>query len=313
MKLSIIVPVYNVEKYLDKCLDSLVNQTLDDIEIIVVNDGTPDNSQDIIDKYKEKYPKIIKAYKKKNGGLSSARNYGIKKASGRYLAFVDSDDYVDCNMFLKMYNCALEKDASIVVCDTVNVYDDGKETYIKSNLHYSLDDIKNYIISPPMACVRIYKKELFEKVSFKENIFYEDLYLTPSLAALTDKIAFVEEGLYYYYQRSGSIMKQLTFNERLLDIFDVLWHNYNNLYDKYKDEVEYLYITHLLRTASMRFLNYKDSSKYLMMINNIMKEKFPDWKNNVYFKKSSSKLKLICYLAYNKHYKILKILCRVKK
>ena len=93
-KVSVIVPVYNVEKYLDKCLDSLVNQTLKDIEIIVVNDGTKDKSQKIIDKYVKDYPKLVKSYIKENGGLSSARNYGLKYAQGEYVGFVDSDDYV---------------------------------------------------------------------------------------------------------------------------------------------------------------------------------------------------------------------------
>ena len=94
VKVSVIVPVYNVEKYIDKCLTSLVNQTLKDIEIIIVNDGSPDKSQKIIDKYVKKHSNI-KSYIKKNGGISSARNYGLKYAHGEYIAFVDSDDYVD--------------------------------------------------------------------------------------------------------------------------------------------------------------------------------------------------------------------------
>src|SRR5574344_2022066 len=102
IKVSVIVPVYNVEKYLPKCLDSLVNQTLQDIEIIVVNDGTKDNSQKIIDKYAKKY-KNIKSYIKENGGLSDARNYGVAKANGEYISFIDSDDYIDKKMLEKMY------------------------------------------------------------------------------------------------------------------------------------------------------------------------------------------------------------------
>ena len=102
IKVSVIVPVYNVEKYLDKCLDSLGRQTLKDIEIIVVNDESPDNSQKIIDKYSKKYS-TIHGYKKKNGGVSDARNFGIKEAKGEYIAFVDGDDYVSIDMYEKMY------------------------------------------------------------------------------------------------------------------------------------------------------------------------------------------------------------------
>ena len=102
-KFSIIVPVYNVENYLEKCLDSLINQKHNSYEIIIINDGSTDNSQRIIDNYKKKYPKLISSYKKGNGGLSSARNYGIEKSTGEYLLFVDSDDYISENC-LEIYS-----------------------------------------------------------------------------------------------------------------------------------------------------------------------------------------------------------------
>ena len=109
IKVSVIVPVWNVEKYLEKCLDSLVNQTLKEIEIIVVNDESPDNSQKIIDKYVKKYPKKIKALSQKNGGQGSARNHGLKYATGEYIGYVDSDDYIEKNMYELMYNKAKKK------------------------------------------------------------------------------------------------------------------------------------------------------------------------------------------------------------
>ena len=127
IKVSVIVPVYNVEAYLDKCLNSLVNQTLKEIEIIVVNDGSKDNSEKIIEKYKEKYPEKIKYYKKENGGLSSARNYGLKYAIGEYVAFVDSDDYVDLKMYEKMINLANLENSDIVVAATEAIYKDQKK------------------------------------------------------------------------------------------------------------------------------------------------------------------------------------------
>ena len=305
---SIIVPVYNVEKYIDKCLNSLVNQTLKEIEIIVVNDGTKDNSQKIIDKYTKKYS-FVKSYIKENGGLSSARNYGLKHAKGEYIAFVDSDDYVDKNMFQQMYLCAKSNEYDIVVCDTINVYS-NKESYRISNLKYSDDDVKNYIISPPMACIRIYKKNIFDKVSFTEGILYEDLNLTPSLVQYTKKIGFINKGYYYYYQRSNSIMKQTSFNEKLMDIFEVLNNNYDLLYKSYPEEIEYLYITHLLRTTTLRFLDFDTNviRDHLKEINNEMRRRFPQWRKNIYYKKSSFKLKLICFFAYNKCYYMLKII-----
>ena len=131
-KVSVIVPVYNVEKYIEKCLNSLVNQTLKDIEIIIVNDGSKDNSDKIIKIYQEKYDNII-YLTKKNGGLSDARNYGIPYAKGEYIAFLDSDDYVENDIYEKMYNKAKENNSDYVECDFIweypnkSIIDKGEE------------------------------------------------------------------------------------------------------------------------------------------------------------------------------------------
>ena len=120
MKVSVIVPVYNVEKYLRKCLGSLVSQTLQDIEIIVVNDGSGDHSQEIIEEFSEKYPEKIRNFTKENGGLSDARNYGLDRATGEFISFVDSDDYVTATMFGEMYDLAKKYNAEMVVCNPVS-------------------------------------------------------------------------------------------------------------------------------------------------------------------------------------------------
>ena len=310
MKVSVIVPVYNVELYLEKCLDSLVNQTLKDMEIIIVNDGTKDNSEKIIKKYLKKY-KNIRYYKKENGGLSSARNYGIEFAKGTYIGFVDSDDYVKLDMFSKMYECAINNNSDIVVCDTI-IKNKKNEYILKSNLLYSNDDIRNYIISYPMAPIGLVKKELFNDYKFTLNILYEDLCLMPTLSIISSKITFLNEALYYYVQRENSIMKS-NYNKKQLDIFYVLdsvknKFIINNLYDKYKEEIEYLYITHLLRSASLRFISYDNYKELLNRINDIFKNNYPNWKKNIYYKKSSYKLKIISTLSYYKCYHILKLI-----
>ena len=115
-KVSIIVPVYGVEEWLERCMESLVHQTLQDIEIIVVNDGSPDNSQEIIDRYVKEYPDLVQGHIKENGGLSDARNYGLQYATGEYIAFVDSDDYVDVTMYEKLYKKAIEEESDAVTC-----------------------------------------------------------------------------------------------------------------------------------------------------------------------------------------------------
>ena len=133
-KVSVIVPVYNVEEYLERCLDSLVNQTLKDIEIIIVNDGSTDGSKEIIQKYLNKYKNIV-YLEKENGGLSSARNYGIPYAKGEYIGFVDSDDYVELTMYEKMYNKAIEEKSDMVECDFIWEYP-NKKRYYRKNKNY---------------------------------------------------------------------------------------------------------------------------------------------------------------------------------
>ncbi len=307
MKVSVIVPVYNVYNYLDKCLTSLVNQTLDDIEIIVVNDGSPDNSQEIIEKYQKKYP-CIKAYKKKNGGMSSARNYGLKHASGEYIAFVDSDDYVELSFLEKMYECAKENNSDVVICDYYAVNEEVKR-YMKCHMNYSNDDKKEYLLSPPMVWSKLIKKEILDNEKFTEGIFYEDLDICVRMLPLVNKVSFVEEPLYnYYLQHSGSIMTQKTFNNHLLDIFDVLDNTKKVLEKDYSKELEYLYITHLLRTTTLRFLDYPNMEKHLARINDTMQKEFPKWRDNTYYKKLSWKVKLICFLAIHRLYVSLKLL-----
>ncbi len=127
-KVSVIVPVYNVERYLEKCLNSLVNQTLAEIEIIVVNDGSEDNSKKIIDDFQQKYPLIIRPFSKENGGLSDARNFGLAKATGEFVGFVDSDDYVSETMFEEMYQLAKKHSAEMVICNLQKVDEDGNVT-----------------------------------------------------------------------------------------------------------------------------------------------------------------------------------------
>ena len=132
-KVSVIVPVYNVEQYIEKCLENLVNQTLDDIEIIVVNDGSTDNSETIINKYLQKYSNKIKYLTKTNGGLSDARNYGMKYATGEYIAFLDSDDYADVTTYEKMYNKAIEENCDYVECNFIWEYENKQVNTYRSD------------------------------------------------------------------------------------------------------------------------------------------------------------------------------------
>ncbi len=310
MKISVIVPIYNVEKYLRKCLDSLVNQTFKDYEVILVNDGSTDSSQEIIDEYTSKYS-CLKSFKKKNGGMSSARNLGLKHATGDYLAFVDSDDFVELDFLEKMYDKAISTKSDVTICDYYSLNEEEKR-YIKCHMEYSCDQRIEYLLSPPMVWCKLIKKDVMKKVIFKEGIYYEDLDFCVKLFPYVKKISFVDEPLYdYYLQHSGSIMTQKTFNDHLLDIFTVLEDSKKQLKKDNFKEIEYIYITHLLRTATLRFLDYPNTKEYLLKINSIMKTEFPKWRDNEYYHKCSRKVKTICFLAIHRLYFILKIVKRI--
>lgn len=219
---TVIVPVYNVEKYLEKCLDSLVQQTLQDIEIVVVDDGSTDGSPDIIRHYTEKFPDKIKAYRKENGGLSEARNYGIDRAAGAYIGFVDSDDYVEREMFESLYLLAQQHDAEMVVCNLQKVDEQGRlirklpqipnlPEKILLAQHFSIFADLSYF-----ACNKLFHRKLFNEYRFTPQIHFEDIELVPRLLLECKTIAHSHRYFYHYLQRDNSITKQ--HDERGLDM-----------------------------------------------------------------------------------------------
>ena len=303
-KVSIIVPVYNVESYLEKCLDSLVNQTLKDIEIIVVNDGSPDNSQKIIDEYQKKY-KQIKAYKKENGGLSDARNFGIKKATGDYIAFVDSDDYVTTDMYEKMYQKAVGGNFDMVVCDLNYIYEDSEKiTRAYSNIEKDTTDIKKAMIKIyPAAWNKIFKKKLFTYgVEFKKGVWFEDVEFIYRLLPYIKTIGVIHEPFNQYLQRKGSITQSV--DPRIYHYIDnwngiVKYYQDNELYEKYYQELEYSYVRYLYATFIKQASKY-NLDDYLEAVDKAIKNvknTFPKYRKNKYFYKS---FKGIYLLLFNK-------------
>jgi glycosyltransferase involved in cell wall biosynthesis len=222
MKISVIVPVYNVENYLEKCLNSLVNQTLEEIEILVINDGSTDDSQKIIDEFQKKFPQKIKAFSKENGGLSDARNFGIERASGNFLAFVDSDDYISENMLQEMYDLAIKNEAELVICNLQKVDEHGNVTQKLTqipNLSGKIDFEKNFSVFSDLsyfACNKIFKRELFDGKRFQKGMHFEDIELIPQLLLRCKTLAKTDAFHYQYLERTNSISKSHT--ERGLDI-----------------------------------------------------------------------------------------------
>lgn len=283
--LSIIIPIYNVESYLSRCIESVLAQEGNwDYEILLVNDGSPDNSQKIIDDYVHKFPGKIKGFQKKNGGLSSARNYGINQAKGEYLLFIDSDDYIEPTLLNQTMPKIQNEQALMCVFDYHLTTNDGSKTHKKI-----FSNNKYYMIGKQAAWSRIYHRNLFEKTQFPEGINYEDLAIVPFLIAETEgKIVYVDQPLYnYIIDNSGSIMN--TYNEKIFDIYQSLDYLFTlfrkeNNFEKYQSELQYLALEHLGVGHSYRLFRYpKKKLKHYRQITAFMVKNFgPNWQKNKY-------------------------------
>ena len=227
VKFSVIVPVYNTEKYLSNCLDSILSQTYKDFELIIVNDGSKDNSQEIIDKYVKK-DKRVKGYLIDNGGPSIARNYGVEKSSGEYLVFIDSDDDIDKRL-LEELNKEIDKNK----CDVIR-YQLNKITDIidqdKSEVFENIPGVEAFKLLSPnryfgAACSCAYNREFFTKNKFKyeEYRLHEDYGLTPYIYMKADKVSSIAFGGYNYYYRDNSIMTTTDDKKELKKAKDMLF------------------------------------------------------------------------------------------
>ena len=209
--ISVIVPVYNVEKYLEKSLDSIIEAAIDDMEILIINDGSTDSSEEIIKKYENNYPELIRYIKKKNGGLGSVRNVGLKEAKGKYIASIDSDDTINSNFFIEAEKY-LKEDIDLVICDWLSINED-KTSFETAAIEWALRDRNKYeglLYSTimPSTCNKIMKKSILDslKLEYIEDK-YEDLSLNPLFMLKAKTIKYINKPYYEYYLRSGSLMR----------------------------------------------------------------------------------------------------------
>lgn len=317
MKVSVIIPVYNTKSYLSDCINSVLNQTfgIENIEIIIVDDGSTDSSGTIIKKIAKKCKKI-KYFKQKNKGQASARNFGLSKSTGEYIHFLDSDDYIDNDMYSELYNVALKNNSDIVSCDYTKKYQ-KKDEYISFN--YVKDANKNFIIMNTGPCNMIIKRKFLikEKFKFKEDIIYEDLSVIPSLA-INGKITYIQKSFYNYNIHSGSTMIKKEYSNKLEDIFLSLNNlttifNEKDILNKYGKELEFLYIRRLMMSASLRFIEFGDPHNCIKKISLLIRKKYPNWKKNKYYKLLPIKQKIVALMTYNNNKFCLKILNKVNR
>mgnify|MGYP003371968625 FL=1 len=286
IKVSIIIPVYNVEKYLRRCLKSVVRQTFEEYEIICVNDCSPDNSQNIIDEYVKKYPKLIKSFiNEKNKGLGKTREVGINNSLGQYVMFVDSDDYVTHDYVETYYNAIKKGNLDVVI----GGYTRDCEGKLKKHFaKHSVWSIATY----PIACAKMYKKDflLENKIKFSEIRCGEDIYFSMSLYCANPNYEVIDYCGYHYYYNKESITGSMNYEKNhekfIVSIFNEFMGN-QDIYDLEKEKrtvIEYVYIANMVNAL----ITYghgggirRMKEKYEYWIKD-MKKRFPQYRKNPY-------------------------------
>jgi len=295
-KLTIAALVYNLEKYLPRCLDALVNQTLDNIEILCVNDGSTDSAPQIIEEYAKKYPDKIKTFHKENGGEFTTRNYGLERAKGEYVTFVDTDDYVELKWAEKLYNAAKNNEADMAVCGFERINLETNEVIAKNMTNFGNqvreikpnDDFMLFINPAPWN--KIYKRELIKDFRFLPfRGFNDTLFLITSFINVK-KIAFVPDVLYHYYLRYDSQIHTVNMNDvnnlkkYLLEV--------KNTYIEYKKYEEYKYILDMMAFIHLGIsVMYRASYDKTIDIKELLKEtikylddNFSTWRKSPFLK-----------------------------
>ncbi len=293
-KISVVVPVYNVRTYLEKAVYSIIHQKYKNLEIILIDDGSTDGSGELCDQLKETDDRIV-VYHKENGGLSSARNYGARKATGNYVSFIDSDDYIHPEMMASLYEEIKKADADVSVCGIMNVYNTKESPQCSDTqmqfVYNQKEFLKELLIGekiPGSICNKLLKKEVVEKISFPEGKIYEDAFYHLELVKVAKTYVVTTKPYYYYYHRSNSITTQ-KYNTRKLDIIEV--------YTKYKEyiEVEFpdlkeeaffrLSYGYFVVLDSMLLVeHYKELENYQSVIRFLKKNAFLIFKNPIFRK-----------------------------
>ena len=279
--ISIIVPVYKVEEYLPRCIESILKQSYTNIEIILVDDGSPDRCGEICEEYALKDHRI-KVIHKLNGGLSDARNVGLEAATGEFIGFVDSDDYIHKDMYFILYEAMVKQQCEIAESGVLQVYDtvdvnyplnngitkifNKKEAVINAIMEHKLD---NYVWN------KLFRRELWANIQFPVGKIFEDAYTTYKIINNTSKVVKVQSDLYFYFQRSDSIANSI-FTEKKLDHCDALEGMMNFICKKYPEMVHivsikyfYVHFIYLLRIINNK-KNIKDYQQLIKKLRNNM-------------------------------------------
>ena len=294
-KVSIIVPVYNTSVYLRRCMDALVGQTLKDIEIIAVDDGSTDDSPAILEAYEQKYPKV-RVFHKLNGGQATARNMGIRRSRGEYIGFADSDDYVDTDMFRQMYELAVEKNCDMVECryHYLQEYNSSTKKLRTRGRIRQYQNQKDMLIDPQVSpWNKLYRREILIQngIDFPEGLIYEDTAFYIKTIPYVKKTAYLDRALVYYFLRGNSTMNANK-SRRVGDIFPVLhnildFYETKGFYQEYATELEYFCVKIALCSSLSRIGRVTDKKLEARLLDEtfaFIHDNFPSYKDNPYFR-----------------------------
>ena len=261
MKVSILVPIYKVEKFFSKCLESLLSQTYPHIEYVFVNDCTPDNSMDVLHNIMERYPQRANMVRiinnATNSGIAIVRNILLENATGDYILFVDSDDWIDLDMLERMYGVAIKENSDIVICDMIDYYEDGTRKFLNCTKFNSIYNVT------PSASNKIFRKSFINNVRFLNGLWYEDFNFTTKLLFNNPKISTISNLYYNCHSRKDSTMNNNN-SKKNLDIITIIedlkqYAKQNNLYDD--NIIKYLIFDHILITTINRVERQKNLEK----------------------------------------------------
>lgn len=323
MLFSIIVPVYNVADYLQKCIDSLLKNDCSDCEIILVDDGSTDGvSPAICDENAAAHPELIRVIHQENKGLGGARNTGIEAAVGDYLFFVDSDDTIVPDALEILTKAIEDTKADIYSFNMYQVDEDGNRTLLKTSALYdgafTADEHPEFLEALPAAWARIWRREFFLEsgVRYPLRVWYEDIRTSTKLFAKASSIVTLDAPLYCYLARQGSIMRSSNIgrNREIIEAFDDIsdWFLKNELYEKYRRELCTLACEHMYIAASVRVLRADRLSPLLKELKERFESEFPDHPVSI-DKGHFSKMQMLCYRLLNaRAYRTLALLFKIK-
>lgn len=295
MKLSVIVPVYRAEEYLNECVDSILAQTMDDLELILVNDGSPDKSGDIMAAYARRYPDKIRTITLDNGGQGRARNHGIDAARGEYLSFIDSDDYIAPDMFERLFAAIEKNNADIAICDMEKRFPDGRCEYVNS----ALSD--NPLAAAGSSCDKIFRRSLVGDIRYPTGLWYEDFAFSAKLLMKSRKTVFVKAPLYIYRCGQASTMNNNN-TRKNLDIISIMediraFAEANG----YLDAFDYLLINHVLLESIKRVAaqNTPEKGEIIDTLRGYVKKYIPSLKDSAAFRAEPRGRKTVMWLNYH--------------